>query len=53
MAVERGDESALILEDDVDIEWDIETLWARIEAKLPKDWDTCLLGHCWGKEFRR
>lgn len=55
--VERGDESALILEDDVDIEWDLERLWSRIERRLPRDadgkyaWDINFLGHCWGREL--
>ncbi|KAL8283553.1 hypothetical protein RQP46_005656 [Phenoliferia psychrophenolica] len=48
--VEAGDESALVLEDDVDLEWDLERLWARIARKLPKDWETVHLGHCWGHE---
>ena len=47
------DKSALILEDDVDVEWDLERLWSRIERRLPRDWDATLLGHCWGKELYR
>ncbi|GAA6009239.1 hypothetical protein JCM11491_004241 [Sporobolomyces phaffii] len=49
--LENGDKSALILEDDVDVEWDLERLWSRIERRLPRDWDATLLGHCWGKEL--
>lgn len=52
-ALEMGDESALVLEDDVDIEWDIQKLWSRIEQKLPADWEVCMVGHCWGKEYLR
>jgi len=54
--IERGDKTALVLEDDVDFEWDLERLWAGIESKLPKDkdgkegWDITYLGHCWGGE---
>lgn len=49
--VRNGDESALILEDDVDVEWDFERLWSRISTKLPKDdWDATYVGHCWGHE---
>lgn len=53
--IERGDETALVLEDDVDFEWDLERLWAGIERKLPivegkKGWDITYLGHCWGGE---
>ncbi|KAI5477248.1 hypothetical protein MNV49_006544 [Pseudohyphozyma bogoriensis] len=49
--IEEGDESALILEDDVDFEWDLERLWARIESKMPRDWELSFLGHCWGREL--
>ncbi|KWU43897.1 hypothetical protein RHOSPDRAFT_6876, partial [Rhodotorula sp. JG-1b] len=49
--IENGDRSALILEDDVDWEWELERLWSRMERKLPADWDSVLLGHCWGKEL--
>lgn len=51
--IERGDKTALVLEDDVDFEWDLERLWAGIERKLPKEkdgWDITYLGHCWGGE---
>lgn len=51
--LENGDRSALILEDDVDWEWDLERLWSRMERRLPPDWDAALLGHCWGKEMFR
>ncbi|GAA5909705.1 uncharacterized protein JCM6883_004606 [Sporobolomyces salmoneus] len=51
MILKNGDKSALILEDDVDVEWDLERLWSRIERRLPRDWDATLLGHCWGKEL--
>ncbi|KAH8922393.1 hypothetical protein BT69DRAFT_1205250, partial [Atractiella rhizophila] len=50
-----GDETALVLEDDVDLEWDIERIWGGIEAKLTgpfgdKNWEVVMLGHCWGRE---
>ena len=32
---ENGDESALVLEDDVDLEWDIGRLWANAHRRLP------------------
>lgn len=51
--LENGDESALILEDDLDVEWDLERMWSRIERKLPSDWELTFLGHCWGKELLR
>lgn len=53
MVLENGDESALILEDDVDVEWDLERMWSRIERRLPADWEVSFLGHCWGKELLR
>lgn len=53
MISKNRDKSALILEDDVDVEWDLQRLWSRIERRLPKDWDATLLGHCWGKELLR
>ncbi|GAA6010964.1 hypothetical protein JCM10207_004016 [Rhodosporidiobolus poonsookiae] len=51
--IKNKDRSALVLEDDVDVEWDLERLWSRIERRLPEDWDASLLGHCWGKELYR
>ncbi|KAI7947978.1 hypothetical protein MJO28_009886 [Puccinia striiformis f. sp. tritici] len=48
---ESGEASALILEDDVDMEWDLERRWRSIERHLPSDWDTVFLGHCWGHEL--
>lgn len=49
--LKNGDKSALILEDDVDAEFDLERMWARIERQLPQDWHITYLGHCWGKEL--
>ncbi|KAG0142250.1 hypothetical protein CROQUDRAFT_50580 [Cronartium quercuum f. sp. fusiforme G11] len=52
--LENGDQSALVLEDDVDLEWDIATLWASALRRLPKqpgsEWEMVYLGHCWGRE---
>jgi len=49
--IEDGDEKgALVLEDDVDIEWDLERLWASVERRLPENWDITYLGYCWGGE---
>ena len=51
LILERKDESALVLEDDVDFEWDLERLWNTVHRKLPKDdWDITYLGYCWGGE---
>jgi len=49
--LENSDKSALILEDDVDIEWDFERQWPNIERALPRNWEIVFLGHCWGKEL--
>ncbi|GAA6050978.1 hypothetical protein JCM3770_005352 [Rhodotorula araucariae] len=55
----NGDRTALILEDDVDVEWDIERLWATVHRRLPRtadgddDWDVAFLGHCWGGELQQ
>lgn len=51
--VKEGLGSALILEDDVDLEWDLDRLWANIHRRLPSDWDTVFLGSCWGREYER
>ncbi|GAA5973759.1 hypothetical protein JCM11641_005121 [Rhodosporidiobolus odoratus] len=42
--------SVLILEDDVDAEWQVERIWRQIEKKLPKAWDIVYLGDCGGRE---
>lgn len=49
----QGLESALVLEDDVDLEWDLERAWANVERRLPQDWDISFLGSCWGSETRQ
>lgn len=48
---ENQDQSALVLEDDVDLEWDLERRWRTIQRRLPLDWETVFLGHCWGREI--
>lgn len=47
----NGDDKALFLEDDVDLEWDLTNMWAGVEEKLPEDWQTVFAGHCWGREM--
>lgn len=37
----------------MDVEWDLERMWSRISRKLPADWDSVHLGHCWGHEILR
>ena len=48
----NGDDTALVLEDDVDMEWDIHRIWPTILRRLPKGdgpepaWQQAYLGHC-------
>ncbi|KAK7464308.1 hypothetical protein VKT23_006476 [Stygiomarasmius scandens] len=44
------DHIALVLEDDVDMEVDIEARMAELLPLLPFDWDMLFLGFCWSKE---
>ncbi|CAG8526231.1 3306_t:CDS:1 [Dentiscutata heterogama] len=43
-------DSALILEDDVDIELNITSIMTYIHSVLPSDWDLLYIGHCMGWE---
>ena len=47
----NGDRTALVLEDDVDVEWDLERRWMGMLRRLPRNWEAVFLGHCWGKEL--
>ncbi|KZT38747.1 hypothetical protein SISSUDRAFT_1033120 [Sistotremastrum suecicum HHB10207 ss-3] len=49
--VENGDKVAIIFEDDIDMEFDIEKRILRMWPALPKDWDVVMLGHCWSAEY--
>ena len=51
--LERNESSALFLEDDVDIEWDIERMWPNALRVLPEDWEMVFLGHCWARSRNR
>lgn len=42
--VENGDRVAIIFEDDIDMEFDIEKRIIRMWPALPKDWDVVMLG---------
>ncbi|CAG8738500.1 6665_t:CDS:1, partial [Dentiscutata heterogama] len=44
--VKRGYESALILEDDVDMELNITDIMTKAHQNLPNDWDLLFIGHC-------
>ncbi|KAG8700028.1 hypothetical protein FRC09_006216 [Ceratobasidium sp. 395] len=47
------DDTVIVLEDDVDMEFDLEKRLRDMWPALPKDWDIVMLGHCqsheWGK----
>ncbi|KDQ17567.1 hypothetical protein BOTBODRAFT_29737 [Botryobasidium botryosum FD-172 SS1] len=47
---EGQDHVAIVLEDDVDMEWDLESRLKGMWGALPHDWDLVMLGHCWSKE---
>ncbi|GAA5826125.1 hypothetical protein JCM11251_007174 [Rhodosporidiobolus azoricus] len=48
---QRWGETILILEDDVDVEWEVGKIWAQIQKSLPKDdWDIIYFGDCAGRE---
>ncbi|CAE6429323.1 unnamed protein product [Rhizoctonia solani] len=51
LKVARGeDEVAIVLEDDVDMEWDLEKRLRGMWPFLPKNWDIVMLGHCMSDE---
>ncbi|KAG9104423.1 hypothetical protein FRC06_002658 [Ceratobasidium sp. 370] len=51
LKIARGeDEVAIILEDDIDMEWDLERRLRQMWPHLPKDWDVVMLGHCFSDE---
>ncbi|KLO17550.1 hypothetical protein SCHPADRAFT_821194 [Schizopora paradoxa] len=41
---------AIVFEDDIDVESDIERRLKDMWSDLPKDWDMLFLGHCWSDE---
>ncbi|KAG8847262.1 hypothetical protein FRB91_011942 [Serendipita sp. 411] len=48
----EGNQTYIILEDDVDFEWDIESRLIALWPSLPLDWELVMLGHCWSNELR-
>ncbi|KAH8101413.1 hypothetical protein BXZ70DRAFT_91610 [Cristinia sonorae] len=46
----RCNQAALVLEDDVDMEKDIQERLHGIWTALPQGWDVIFLGHCWSNE---
>lgn len=52
--IARGDdEVAIVFEDDIDMEWDLEARLRRLWEYLPEDWDIVMLGHCMSKEWEK
>ncbi|KAF8439297.1 hypothetical protein L210DRAFT_924227 [Boletus edulis BED1] len=45
-----GDDVAVILEDDIDMEKDISVRLSQIWTFLPAGWDIVFQGHCWSDE---
>ncbi|TFY59301.1 hypothetical protein EVG20_g7840 [Dentipellis fragilis] len=50
IANSEDERPAIILEDDVDMEWDIQSRLEALWPALPVDWDIVYLGHCWSDE---
>jgi len=48
--VQRKLSAAIVFEDDIDIEWDVERLLRLSWPALPDDWDIVFLGHCYSRE---
>ncbi|ETW87735.1 hypothetical protein HETIRDRAFT_240238, partial [Heterobasidion irregulare TC 32-1] len=46
----NDDGPALVLEDDIDMEWDTQARLAALWSALPAAWDIVYLGHCWSDE---
>ncbi|KAF8509519.1 hypothetical protein BU17DRAFT_24977, partial [Hysterangium stoloniferum] len=49
---EGDDEVAIVFEDDIDMEWDLEHRLRSMWGALPSDWDMVMLGHCHSEEWR-
>ncbi|KAI0932789.1 hypothetical protein AcV5_010478 [Taiwanofungus camphoratus] len=45
-----SDDVAVVLEDDIDMEWDIRRRLQSVWSALPDAWDIVFLGHCWSNE---
>ncbi|KAJ1311656.1 hypothetical protein OPQ81_010131 [Rhizoctonia solani] len=51
LKIARGeDQVAIVLEDDIDMEWDLEKRLRGMWPYLPKNWDIVMLGHCMSDE---
>ncbi|KII86295.1 hypothetical protein PLICRDRAFT_177859 [Plicaturopsis crispa FD-325 SS-3] len=51
---ESEDQTApsIVLEDDIDMEWDIRARLKSVWGVLPADWDIVFLGYCWSSETK-
>jgi len=47
------DDVALIFEDDIDMEWDLERRLRYLWSFLPDNWDMVLIGHCFSSEYEK
>ncbi|CAE6398845.1 unnamed protein product [Rhizoctonia solani] len=45
------DEAVIVLEDDIDMEFDLEKRLREMWPALPADWDVVMLGHCQSHEW--
>ncbi|CAE6373792.1 unnamed protein product [Rhizoctonia solani] len=45
------DESVIVFEDDIDMEFDLEKRAREMWPALPSDWDVVMLGHCQSHEW--
>lgn len=52
MAEERREETTLVLEDDIDVEYSFDYLSRVVLKALPEAWDMVFLGHCLSDESR-
>jgi len=59
--MQNKDDNALVLDDRVDVEWDIARIWPNIKRRLPttstqegfREWQAVFLGHCSKAESTR
>ncbi|KAJ7125179.1 hypothetical protein C8R44DRAFT_980394 [Mycena epipterygia] len=47
---EGDDETAIVLEDNIDVEWELEMRLNHFIPALPAQWDVLMLGHCSNSE---
>ncbi|KAJ7188764.1 hypothetical protein C8R46DRAFT_1205896 [Mycena filopes] len=47
---EGEDDVAIVFEDDIDVEWALESRLNRLLPAMPAEWDVLMLGHCSSRE---